>query len=235
MRLILLALLLFQSCFLQAQDTEIQNDQLLGHQSPKLFGADAKLLGEAHQAFEKMKLAAYNDGVSIKVIHSYTSYLDQMQTWDEAYIQLNEGRMLPEKILKKLITTTAIPGTSRNHWGTEIEIIQDLKPFEGEALNAKHFQPNGAFHELHQWLTANAATYGFYMVYTKNNKRKGVQYKPWHYSYAPLSKDMLKQLLRINLMKELSTSEIEGVSFIHPEFLKNYIFDNILNINPSLR
>ena len=80
----------------------------------------------------------------------------------------------------------------------------------------------------------NANKYGFYLVYTDNPKRKGFKYEPWHYSYAPLSVPMLKSFRRRNIFKLLLEEDIIGKENFTTGFLKGYIQNNILDINPDL-
>ncbi|MCV6629582.1 MAG: D-alanyl-D-alanine carboxypeptidase family protein [Flavobacteriaceae bacterium] len=207
----------------------------MGKTNPSLYGNKYSLLSDVQKAFQKMKSAAYEDGISLKVVESYIDFETLALQWDIAFIEANEGRKLPEKIIDEMVETIPIPGTSRHHWGTEVDLIQDLRTYQGEALQIEHFEPDGAFFEMHQWLQKNAADYGFYMVYTKHKKRKGMRYKPWQYSYAPLSKLYLKGLLRIPLMRIIPSLDVEGTSHFSPSFVENYIFDNLLNIHPALR
>ena len=57
------------------------------------------------------------------------------------------------------------------------------------------FYKNGPYVKLKKWLDENSEKFGFYLVYTKNDKRKGFEHEPWHYSYAPISKNILKELV----------------------------------------
>jgi LAS superfamily LD-carboxypeptidase LdcB len=74
-----------------------------------------------------------------------------------------------------------MPGTSRHHWGTDI----DLNSFSN-----KWFE-SGKGLKLFNWLEANAAKYGFCRPYTANRPH-GYQEEKWHWSYSPLSVPMIK-------------------------------------------
>jgi hypothetical protein len=91
---------------------------------------------------------------------------------------------LPSKDrLDVIIQFSALPGTSRHHWGTEID-FNSVKVADWQPPNTA--QPAGKFFALGQWLQANAPKVGFLQAYTPG-RSGGYNEEPWHYSYAPLS------------------------------------------------
>ena len=80
----------------------------------------------------------------------------------------------------------------------------------------------------------NSEKFDYYLVYTNNPKRRGFKYEPWHYSYAPLSRPMLKTFRLKNILKQLKAEDFLGSDDLTTEFVKTYIEDNILDINPEL-
>jgi D-alanyl-D-alanine carboxypeptidase len=53
-------------------------ERLMGIESTKLFGQEnTQLSRRAYKAFNRMKMAAWNDGILIKTVSSYRSYRDQ--------------------------------------------------------------------------------------------------------------------------------------------------------------
>ena len=115
-----------------------------------------------------------------------------------------------------------MPGTSRHHWGTEIDL---------NSFNNRWFE-YGKGKKLYRWLQVNAAKYGFHQPYTaKNSKRPhGYNEEKWHWSYTPLSIPMLR-----DATTAISDSKIRG--FIGSEtaiqigILKHYI----LGVSESCR
>ncbi|MEN8768151.1 MAG: M15 family metallopeptidase [Candidatus Arcticimaribacter sp.] len=209
-------------------------DLLLGKKEIPPSAEGYTLLSEVATAFQKMQTAALNDGIEIKIVSSFRSYASQKGIWNKKYKHFkNQGLTGPEAIAK-IVEYSTLPGTSRHHWGTDIDIIEGSKKIEGDVLLEKHFH-NGPYQELSQWLKTNANSYGFDLVYTQDSLRKGFFYEPWHYSYTPLSKEFL-QLYRtqqlISTIKKDST--LLGNEFITAEFLNDYYRDNVLGINPKL-
>ena len=87
---------------------------------------------------------------------------------------------------------------------------------------------------MKKWMDKNSKSFGFYLVYTKNTDRKGFKYEPWHYSFATLSKPMLKDYLELDHVKLILSDDLKGSDLLGYEFLKNYIRSHVMGINPSL-
>ncbi|MFV0278041.1 MAG: M15 family metallopeptidase, partial [Parahaliea sp.] len=84
------------------------------------------------------------------------------------------------------------PGTSRHHWGTDLDVFDAAAVSRDYALQLTPAEaaPGGPFHALHGWLDtrmAAGASHGFYRPYDR--ERGGVAPERWHRSYAPLSLD----------------------------------------------
>ncbi len=221
--------------------TTIQNDQeysiveLTGKATIDLYGEGINLRKEAHDAFVLMKKAAYSAGFDIKMISSYRDFYRQEAIWERKYISYTEEEgMLPIDAIAKIIEYSTIPGTSRHHWGTDIDIIDGYPKVNGDVLVPEKFEEGGPFEPFKKWLDKNAEKFGFYLVYTDDYFRKGFKYEPWHYSYAPLSKPMLTQFRKKNIFRMIQNETFEGAEHFTTSFLKNYIHNNILDINPDL-
>ena len=182
-----------------------------------------------------MKRAAYSDGIDLKIVSSYRNFYRQEGIWERKYLQYTEEKgMTKLGAIEKIIEYSTIPGTSRHHWGTDIDIIDGYPKTTGDVLVPEKFGEGGPFALLKKWMDDNANKYGFYLVYTDNPKRKGFKYEPWHYSYAPISIPMLKTFRRKNIFKLLLEEDIIGKENFTSGFLKGYIQNNILDINPDL-
>ena len=182
-----------------------------------------------------MQAAAKKDSIDLKVVSSYRSYTAQKSIWNRKYKRfISEGLTGPEAI-KKIIEYSTLPGTSRHHWGTDVDLIEGSKKVEGDVLLEEHFH-QGAYQKLHWWLQKNATRFGFDIVYTKDSLRNGFFYEPWHYSYAPLSKEFLKTYVEKELIYRIKQdSSLLGKEFISPEFIEGYFRENVLGINPRLK
>jgi hypothetical protein len=71
-------------------------------------------------------------------------------------------------------------------------------------------------------------------VYTDNPKRRGFKYEPWHFSFAPLSVPMLASFRKKNILHLLEKEDFLGADQFTTGFIKSYIQNHILDINPAL-
>lgn len=217
------------------QETEYSILELMGKDDIELYGKDINLRKTAHDAFVEMRKAAKADGIDIKVVSSYRSFERQLVIFERKYQQFTEvDGMEPLEAIDKIVEYSTIPGTSRHHWGTEIDITDGYVEAEGDVLVPEKFEEQGPYEPLKLWMDENSKKFDFYLVYTKEPKRKGFKYEPWHYSYAPLSIPMLTTFRKKNIVKLLEKESFLGSDHFTGGFVKTYVQDNILDINPEL-
>ncbi|WP_378183074.1 M15 family metallopeptidase [Aquimarina sp. SS2-1] len=214
--------------------SKITKYDLMGKGNPTLVGEGYKLRKKADQAFKKMKSAALEEGIKIKVVSSYRDYAHQNRIWERKYERYTAGGLSPMKAIKKIIEYSTIPGTSRHHWGTDLDIVDGSANQPRDVLLEKHFYNGGPFARFKMWMDHNANDFGFYLVYTNKKGRKGFKYEPWHYSYAPTSIAMLKEFKKLDIKSELQKAVLMGSSNFTSEFIQQYMDQNILDINPKL-
>ncbi|MFZ9004876.1 MAG: M15 family metallopeptidase [Robiginitalea sp.] len=219
---------------LWSQDPEFTLEQLTGRSDPELHGEGINLLKEAHDAFLEMKRAAYQDGIDIKVVSSYRSYERQRAIFEGKYMAFTEEGLEPLDAIDRIVEYSTIPGTSRHHWGTDADLIDASKPSSGDVLVPEKFEEGGPFWDFKKWMDAHSEDYGFYLVYTDNPRRRGFNYEPWHYSYAPLSVPMLAAFRKMNILRILERDDFLGSEHLTTGFIRSYVADNILDINPDL-
>ncbi|OIQ18144.1 M15 family metallopeptidase [Lacinutrix sp. MedPE-SW] len=216
------------------QDDSITINQLIGKGQPVLLGNGYKLLEEAHIAFKKLQKEALKSNIKIAAVSSYRSYSHQKRIWERKYKSNNTKGLTPKANIKKIIEYSTIPGTSRHHWGTDIDIYQTNVKQPNSILQPKNYHDNGSYCKLKEWMDTNASYFGFHLVYTDISNRKGFKYEPWHYSYKPLSQNFLKAYKKIDISKILQNDNLLGSNYFTKEFINQYITQNILDINPEL-
>jgi hypothetical protein len=96
-----------------------------------------------------------------------------------------------------------MPGTSRHHWGTDIDF---------NSFNNQWFE-KGKGLELFSWLEKNASSYGFCRPYTAKGKERphGYNEEKWHWTYMPLSKiytSYAEQYLKDNMISGFQGSKV---------------------------
>jgi LAS superfamily LD-carboxypeptidase LdcB len=221
--------------FSKDKDFEYSILELMGKTDIELEGKGINLRPLAHDAFVEMKKAAYSDGIDLKVVSSYRNFNRQEAIWERKFDRYTEeDGMQPLAAIDKIIEYSTIPGTSRHHWGTDIDIVDGYRKVEGDVLIPSKFESGGPYEDFKKWMDENANTFDFHLVYTDDRKRKGFKYEPWHYSFAPISVPMLKAFRTKNIMLLLQQEEFLGCEHFTNGFITNYIQNNILGVNKEL-
>lgn len=158
----------------------------------------AALQRDALEPFLAMKGAAAREGIEIGIVSSFRDFAAQQKIWDMKYRGerplydaggnvRGHAALSASELVAAIVCWSAVPGGSRHHWGSEVDVIDRAAVPDGcrVRLLPAETQPGGIFHRLHQWLDENMARYGFYRPY--RTYRGGVFPEPWHLSYAPVS------------------------------------------------
>ena len=218
------------------QEHLFTQQELMGIEVTTLRNTSAyRLRTQAAEAFENMRQAAKKEaGIHIHVVSSFRDFDHQNRIWARKYNRFSSQGLSPLDAIHKIIEYSTIPGTSRHHWGTDIDLIDLNTDQPKDVLQTVHFDENGPFCKLREWLENRATDFGFYIVYTNEKNRKGFKYEPWHYSYAPISKSMLEAYRKLPLREILQELRVVGSLHINSDFIQKYINENILDINPVL-
>ncbi|MDX2195314.1 MAG: M15 family metallopeptidase [Cytophagales bacterium] len=212
-------------------------DEIMGICRPDTLCTDEiKLRHEAYDAFYEMYHSALRQGIYIHISSSYRSFYAQQKIWEKKYKQLaTKGNVSTEDIVSNIVQYTAIPGTSRHHWGTDFDAVDGMGYLHENPLDTLHYKSSGDYGYLYHWLTENAHKYGYHQVYTLDNKRQGFKFEPWHYSYKPLAVKYLRYMSQIpfhtlDIYKTIPGSEV----FMNENFMKKYIQSHMMGINSQL-
>lgn len=145
---------------------------------------EAILRRETYEAFDRMQKAARKKGIRLKIVSSYRSFDRQKQIWEYKWNSQWRAHMSDTERALNILEYSSMPGTSRHHWGTDI----DLNSVEPEFFEKRRGR------RIYRWLCKNAADYGFFQPYTEG-RDKGYAYEPWHWSYAPLSDVFMQEFI----------------------------------------
>mgnify|MGYP001957306855 FL=1 len=215
---------------------EINTEILIGMDDSRIVSDTILLEKETYSAFIKMKDAAEKDGIIIKLVSGFRDFYRQQMIWNNKYKKFtNEFSLDGPTAIKEIIRFSTIPGTSRHHWGTEIDIIDKNFENEKDLLISKKYEEGGIFNSLKKWMDKNSKRFGFYIVYDDDSNRPGFEYEPWHYTYKPISDLYQREFLKLNLKSIISKTKVEGKEFINDEFIKKYIDENIMGISSHLK
>ena len=215
---------------------EINTEILIGMDDSRIVSDTILLEKETYSAFIKMKDAAEKDGIIIKLVSGFRDFYKQQMIWNNKYKKFtNEFSLDGPTAIKEIIRFSTIPGTSRHHWGTEIDIIDKNFENEKDLLISKKYEEGGIFNSLKKWMDKNSKRFGFYIVYDDDSNRQGFEYEPWHYTYKPVSDLYQAEFLKLDLKSIISKTRVEGKEFINDEFIKKYIDKNIMGISSHLK
>ncbi len=152
---------------------------------------DMYLLIDTYKAFIKMFYAAQKDGIKLFVISATRNFAYQKGIWEQKWNggKLVDGKNLaisvkdPVKRAETILKFSSMPGTSRHHWGTDVDL---------NSMDVKYFEtPPG--NKVYDWLVKNAGKYGFCQPFnSKENRVSGYEEEKWHWSYVPLSAIFLR-------------------------------------------
>ena len=233
-KLLCLVIIVFGLNCMNSQNIDYKT--LLGIEHSNLVGDSIKLEKNTFIAMEKMRKAALLDGIKIKVVSGFRDFERQKQIWNRKFKKFTtENNLSDLDAIKEIIRFSTIPGTSRHHWGTEIDVIDEDFKNEKKLLISNKYEEGGIFEKLKKWMDNNSQKFGFYLTYDNNINRKGFEYEPWHYSYLPESKKYLESFLKIDIVEIISKVDIKGKELFNEKIISDYINNNILEINPNLK
>jgi LAS superfamily LD-carboxypeptidase LdcB len=157
------------------------------------------------EAFLALRAAAQRDGIDLLPCASFRPFEGQLRNWNrkfrgEATLHDIDGQVLdhaalaPRELVRAILGWTALPGASRRHWGTDIDVYDRaaMPPAYRLKLLPEEVAPGGVFERLHAWLDVHIAAFGFHRPYRSD--RGGMFPEPWHLSHTTSARQALASL-----------------------------------------
>lgn len=195
---------------IQPVETAYSKEELLGQFEPSKhaeFSLIAKeytsrdgiyMRREAYNSFVKMHEAAKKEGIQLSILSATRNFNYQKGIWEKKWLREKYKGWSDLDKVKDIMKYSSMPGTSRHHWGTDVDF---------NSVELSYFS-SGAGKKLYDWLVAHGAEYGFYQTYTtKTTGRTGYEEEKWHWSYMPIAREMLKQY-----NEKISYDDLKGFS-----------------------
>jgi LAS superfamily LD-carboxypeptidase LdcB len=146
-----------------------------------------------YAAFVDMYEAAMQDGIQLQIRSATRNFNTQKYIWERKWTgetTIENGKNAstaypdPGTRATMILKYSSMPGTSRHHWGTDI----DLNSFENSWFES------GPGLDIYNWLTEHAASFGFCQPYSQKSPERphGYEEERWHWSYMPLSQPLTK-------------------------------------------
>lgn len=186
---------------------------------------------DAYAAFVSMYDAAKADGVTLRIISATRNFDRQKQIWEAKWTgeRLLEGREKapavypdPQDRALAILRWSSMPGTSRHHWGTDMDFND---------LNNEYFD-EGEGLKIYTWLTTHAHEYGFCQPYSPKGTERphGYNEEKWHWSYEPVSRLLTEQARR-----ELRNAQIDGFKGAETAAAIGVVEKYVLGVSASCR
>jgi len=160
-----------------------------------------RLHQQVADAFTQLQRDAGKAGFELVISSGYRSFERQCAIWNGKAagwrpVHDDDGRpvpmadLAPREQLHAILRFSALPGTSRHHWGTDLDVY-DMAAVERDyavQLTPGEVAAGGVFDPFHCWLDERMAagkSRGFYRPYDRDNG--GVALERWHLSFAPIA------------------------------------------------
>jgi len=174
---------------------------------------------EAVAALLAMRDAASMAGIDLVPCSSFRNFDTQLGIWNAKWAgdralydrqgrPLERGSLNDSQAIDAILCWSALPGGSRHHWGSDLDLIDAAALPEGYKVQlvTAEYAPGGMFAKLSHWLDEHMREFGFFRPYRTD--RGGVSPEPWHLSYAPVSLPALESLSLSMLRQVLQACEI---------------------------
>jgi LAS superfamily LD-carboxypeptidase LdcB len=159
------------------------------------FLIDTDTLG----AYLNLKEDLASNNINLNLTSAFRSFERQLDIWnlkasgkrtllnrDEQIVEFDH--LSPLELVHTIMTWSALPGASRHHWGTDIDVFDaNVKDKEDVQLTIQECEQD--FSLLYQHLDQKLLEHGFFRPYAKD--LGGVSREPWHLSYKQKSQSYL--------------------------------------------
>lgn len=224
----------------------MSNEMLFGMSEKNLAKLDNGILVHENLVapFYALKEKSIDNGFEIEVASGFRSFERQQYIWNEKSSGLRKlydksGKVLLEynelsedELLFAILRWSAIPGLSRHHWGTEIDIY-DKRALGETKLELSIDEVEGIFSPMYKWLSDQIESSGFFRPYF--NEKNGVSPEMWHLSLKSESEKFEKDLTIENCYNfikshpEIALQEniLKNLDEIFERFIKNHFLSQV--------
>ena len=204
-------------------------------------GNGHKLHRDVVAPFLAMQEAAQKDGLDLQLVSSFRDFNRQTVIFNRKWTgqaplldihgdALTFNSLSENEKLHAILTWSALPGGSRHHWGTDIDVYDKaaVQTWGGKFdLVESEYTMGGPCHALSCWLNENMDQFGFFRPFSINTG--GVAPEPWHLSFKSIARDFENTRNVNGLINALGKSDIEGKTCILPQLpalYNRYVLNN---------
>lgn len=194
---------------------------------------------EALPALQSLREAAQEAGFELKVESAYRPFERQLSIWnrkasrelkllDENGEPFTKAFGNEEELMRAILLWSALPGASRHHFGTEVDVSDAKATPAGYEVELTPAECDGMFRSFHEWLTDRAACgelFGFERVFIPG--RGKVRPEKWHLSHIPTARKIQANFKASELRNLYERSNIACKTAILDNFgelLDSYVY-----------
>lgn len=189
---------------------------------PCPFSQNHFLQEDSLKAFLSLQQSAGKSGFNLQPASSFRDFQRQQSIWNSKFqgkrkVHDDQGNPINLSELSEwdkiqcILRWSALPGGSRHHWGTEIDIFDpDLLGNASLQLEPWEYEKDGYFYELSLWLQENLAQFDFTLPFVGLQTNKKIGTEPWHISYLPVAQQAQQQFTPEILLLAWQQEEIAG-------------------------
>ncbi|MEH6549477.1 MAG: M15 family metallopeptidase [Pseudomonadales bacterium] len=180
-----------------------------------------RLLPGVVKAWQSFYLLAEKEGFRPCIVSSYRSFDRQLQIWNEKAAgrrpvldadeqPMDVSAMDEDELMYAILRWSALPGFSRHHWGTDLDIC-DSSSISSQyqvKLTQAETRAGGVFETFYEWLDPlmKQDLCGFWRPY--DGLRGGVALEPWHLSHRVSARDFEDSMSKNGLRDFLGRQEL---------------------------
>ncbi|AWX13601.1 peptidase M15 [Mergibacter septicus] len=207
---------------------------------PVQFSGNHWLQQPVVQAFLGLQQQAKKAGFNLQPASSFRDFQRQLIIWNtkfngERKVHNDQGQaldltiLLPWEKCQAILRWSALPGASRHHWGTEIDIFDPNLLPQNQTLQLEpwEYEKGGYFFELSQFLAETLVQFDFYLPFSHLTEEKQIGYEPWHISYLPLAQHYQHQLTAEILLNAWQNEPLQGKEILEKN-IKQIFYHYIL-------
>lgn len=157
-----------------------------------------RLHQELQSMWQDLAADAHHDGWQPMVVSGYRPFARQLTIWNDKFYgkrqvvdQHNQAiamdRLDDWQKCQAILRFSALPGSSRHHWGCDFDIADGAVLAAGYQLQLTADEYlTGPMRHVYQWLRQHASQYQLAWPYPAHfDQEVGVAFEPWHLSYQP--------------------------------------------------
>lgn len=188
------------------------------------------------EPFNALREMAMAEGFDLRIVSGFRDYERQLTIWnakaagakdvlDADEERINILALRPAARVFAILLWSAIPGCSRHHWGTDIDIVDvaSIPAAYRVKLSPSEYAPSGPFARMHLWIDRQIQrddACNFFRPYPENSA--GVGYEPWHLSWAPLAQHCQRVLNKDLLLERVLIRRPALAEYIEEQFDRIY-------------